>query len=314
MKDFKPLLAPNKQVDLDTLTFPKLASFKLDGVRGLFLNGNFVSRSFKDIQNVQLREKFKGLMEYTSENNFVIDGEIYDEDLTFQEIITHVMTKDFTDKKTVKKHGKVLETPENLKFHIFDVVDPNNLDEPFEDRLVNAEKINELFSDITVLVDHVTVNSKQDIEDLFQTALNTGNEGLMLRNPQGRYKTGRASINMDIIYKVKPYRTYDARIISVSQGTVVKEDAEKKLDKFGRSVTSIKKDDRELSDMAQNFVVMYEGKELKVSVSSLTHDERKAAWDNRDNYVGMMIEYKAMDVGAKDLPRHPVFERFRLDR
>jgi len=27
-----------------------------------------------------------------------------------------------------------------------------------------------------------------------------------------------------------------------------------------------------------------------------------------------MIEYKGMLVGSKDVPRHPVFERFREDR
>lgn len=314
MSTFKPLLAPNKQPELSELVYPKLASFKIDGVRGIFTLGRFVSRSFKDIQNKQLREKFKPIIHYTEVNNIIIDGEIYDDTLTFQEIITHTMTQDFEDPKTVKKFGRVLEIPETMKFHIFDTVSEDDYMKPFEERLEMAYKVHKHFQDITKFVEHQVVENPMQVHDLFHTALGEGNEGLMLRSPSGKYKTGRATQKEDIIHKVKPYRTYDAQIISVSQGTVVKEGIEKEKDEFGYSKTSIKKDDRELSDMAKDFTVLYEGKELRVSLSSLTHEERKEIWANKEQYIDKHIEYKGMDVGAKDLPRHPVFIRFREDK
>lgn len=314
MSVFKPLLAPNTQPELENLVYPKLASFKIDGVRGIFTIGRFVSRSFKDIQNKQLREKFNSLIEYTKINNVIIDGEIYDDTLTFQEIITHTMTQDFEDPKTIKKFGKILQIPDSMKFHIFDTVIDNDFSKPFKDRLQDAYDIHIKFKDITEFVEHKIVEDYKNVYELFDYAVKNGMEGLMLRSFNGKYKNGRATEKEDIIHKVKPYKTYDAKIISVSQGTVVKEGVAKEKDEFGHSKTSIKKDDRELSDMAKDFTVLYEGKELKVSLSSLTHDERKEIWLNKASYINKYIEYKGMDVGAKDLPRHPVFIRFREDR
>ena len=314
MSIFKPLLAPNTQPILEKLTYPKLASFKIDGVRGIFNLGRFVSRSFKDIQNKQLREKFKPLIEYTQLNNIIIDGEIYDETLTFQEIITHTMTQDFEDPKTIKKFGKIIQIPESMKFHIFDTIIENDFLKPFQYRLDDAYNIHNNFKNITKFVEHKIVENHKQVHDLFMEALDNGMEGVMLRNPEGKYKNGRATEKEDIIYKVKPYRTYDAKILSVTQGTSVKEGVAKEKDEFGHSKTSIKKDDRELSNMAKDFVVLYEGKELRVSLSSATHEERKEIWLNKNKYVNKYIEDKGMDVGSKDLPRHPVFLRFRGDK
>lgn len=311
---FKPLLAPNKQLDLSDMNFPKLASYKIDGIRGIFKDGNFLSRSLKDIQNKQLREKMKPLMEYAKQHNLIIDGEIYSENHTFQEITTFTMTQDFEDPKSVKKHGKVLSIPSDIKFHIFDTITNGDLTQPFEERYAKSCEISGLFPLITRVVEHFRVSSVEDISSLFDKALSEGNEGLMLRNPNSKYKTGRATLNEDIIYKMKPYRTYDAVIKSVTRGTVVREDAEKEVTELGYSKTSIKKDDRVPSDLAKDFVVEYEGQDLRVSLSSLTHDERREVLANSDKYVGKMIEYKGMDIGSKDVPRHPVFVRFREDK
>jgi len=46
----------------------------------------------------------------------------------------------------------------------------------------------------------------------------------------------------------------------------------------------------------------------------MTDEEKEEVWKNRCQYIGVMIEYKGMLVGSKDLPRHPVFLRFRGDK
>jgi len=114
---------------------------------------------------------------------------------------------------------------------------------------------------------------------------------------------------------MKPFQTFDAKIIDVIQGTEVRKGAKKKINELGNSVTSKKKDDRILINRACDFVVMYEGKELKVSIA-MTNEEKEEVWKNRDNYIGKWIEYKGMKVGMKEdgLPRHPVFIRFRIDK
>ena len=50
-KTFKPLLAPNQEVDLKEIQYPIMASYKLDGIRCIFYKGQILSRSLKQIQN-----------------------------------------------------------------------------------------------------------------------------------------------------------------------------------------------------------------------------------------------------------------------
>lgn len=113
--------------------------------------------------------------------------------------------------------------------------------------------------------------------------------------------------------KVKPFETFDARIIDVVQSTQVDPEAEKKVNELGRSVTSRKKDDRVFIEKAAAFLVKYGNHEVKVSLA-MTDEEKKSVWCNKDDYIGKMIEYKGMLIGSKDVPRHPVFVRFRDDR
>lgn len=306
---FKPMLAPNQEVDLDNIQYPILASYKLDGIRCIFLKGEIVSRSLKPIQNKQLKEKLEPIRRYSEENNLILDGEIYGLDLTFQAITKFVMTQDFEDPKSIKKHGEVLTIPEELKFYCFDCITNDNLDEPYIDRIKQVEKAEKEFKDIFVTVQNYWLDLPCQVDKIFNNALGNGYEGLILREIMGRYKCGRGTIKEGIIYKVKPFRTFDAVVKEITQGTVVDPKAEKKVNELGRSVTSNKKDDRLLVDKIRDFVVDYNGHELKVASSSLTHKEREEYWEKREELIGKTIEYKGMLVGAKDVPRHPVFLR-----
>ena len=136
-----------------------------------------------------------------------------------------------------------------------------------------------------------------------------------LCDPNGRYKQGRGTVREGLIYKLKPFRTIDAEVIGVVQATQVNEDAEKKTNELGRSVTSKKLGDRHFIEKASAFLVMYHGKELKVTLS-MTDVEKTDVWKNQDKYIGKIVEYKYMAVGMKDdgLPRHPTTIRMRRDR
>ena len=163
------------------------------------------------------------------------------------------------------------------------------------------------------LVRHIKVDSAKRVEEVFQIELDNGYEGLILRDPNANYKFGRGTLKEGIIYKVKPFVTFDAQIIGVVQSTEVREGAEKKTNELGRSVTSKKKDDRVLIEKASAFNVLYEGKELKVTLA-MDDSEKEEVWKNRQFYIGEIIEYKGMLVGSKDVPRHPIFLRFRTDK
>ena len=318
MKSFKPILAPNEQPNLNDITYPMLASTKLDGIRCVFYKGELLSRSLKPIQNKQLREKLKPIADYTEKYSLILDGEIYSKDLTFQEITRYVMTKDFEDAKSIKKHKGVLEIPESLKFNCFDCLKVNALgietDTTFYERLLYVAGIGEKFTELVAVVKHDWVNNAEEVNDLFEKALAEGEEGLILRNGDGKYKFGRCTLKEANVFKVKPFITFDAVVKEITQGTEVNPNAEKKINELGNSVTSSKKADRVLVDRIRDFVVDYNGHELKVASSSVTHEERKRLWSIRETLIGKTIEYKGMLVGAKDVPRHPIFIRFREDK
>jgi len=313
MKKYKPMLAPNDKVNLDEIKYPLLASFKLDGIRSEFKSGDMLSKSLKPIVNKQLRKKFAPLIEQAKIHGCIFDGEIYSPKLTFQEITRYVMTQDFEDPKSIKKHGEILTIPDHLKYYAFDCIQNDDLTQTFYNRILGTESLLHGFNNLVEVIEQVEVNSKEEVEALFEKALSAGYEGLILKDPNGKYKCGRGTIKEGLIYKVKPFVTFDAEILGVVQATEVDPNAEKKTNELGRSVTSKKKGDRILIDKASAFEVEYEGKRLKVTLA-MTDEEKGAVWAKRSTYIGKIIEYKGMLIGSKDVPRHPVMIRFREDK
>jgi len=303
---FKPMLFPNDNVDSSIVTKPMLASTKLDGIRCIFKDGEMISRSLKQIVNKQLQERFEHLKKYSKENGVILDGEIYSHKMTFQEITHFVMTQDL-DKK-----GEVL--PEHLKFYCFDCVYDEDYVKEFSERYEDILKISEEGHDYFMLVEQFGVDSPKEVDELFDDVIRSGYEGIMLKDPESPYKLGRATLKQGMGYKVKPFITFDAKVIGVVQATVVREGAERKTNELGRSVTSKKKADRVLIEKASAFWVNYDnGHKLKIPLA-MTDSEKEEIWENREKQIGRWIEYKAMLVGAKDVPRIPIFIRFRDDK
>jgi DNA ligase 1 len=315
--NFKPMLCPNEKVDLETIKYPVMASYKLDGIRCIFHPQlGIISRSLKPIVNKQLKEKFKHILDFCENKNIILDGEIYSHDLTFQEITSFVMTKDLEDPKTVKKNKGILKIPESLKYYCFDSLLYHRLDTeliPFETRsTVTANVVDEIQISI-IHCSQYYIDNPDDVDKMFNMAIHKDYEGLILKDPQSPYKFGRATINQGYCYKVKPFKTFDAQIKNVQQATEVDPAAEKKTNELGRSVTSKKKGDRVLIEKASAFIVEYGSHDLKVSLA-MTDSEKEEVWKNKESYIGRVIEYKGMMVGSKDVPRHPVMVRFRDDK
>lgn len=303
---FKPQLFSNDLPTYDDITYPVIASYKLDGIRCIFKDGEMLSRSLKQIPNKQLQERFQFLKDYSRVNNIILDGELYDHNMTFQEITHYVMTEDFESERSIKKHGEVKVIPDTLQFHMFDRLNPDNLNEKYIDRLLHNGIIKFKY---LRYVKTSKIPNKQLLEAFYKKALNNGYEGLIVRNPESKYKMGRVTFKSGDGYKFKPYRTFDAVIKNVIQATKVRDGAEKTTNELGRSVTSKKKDDRVLVNKAAAFLCEYEGKDIKV-VIAMTDKEKEKIWKDRDKYINSVLEYKAMLLGAKDVPRHPVMLRF----
>lgn len=297
------MLCPNEVVKIEDMKYPLFASYKLDGCRLLFKDGQMYSRSLKQFPNIQLRSRFESLAKLTKEENIILDGELLAKSLTFNELsgLTRQLNK---------------ELPPDLYFYCFDLINDKNYDETFEYRILNLIRFQDILekeSKYIKIIPQKIINKSEEINSLYEEAMEWGCDGLILRAPEGRYKLGRATVKEALAYKLKPFQTFDSTIIDIIQATEVLETAEKKINELGRSVTSKKIRDRVLIDKASAFAVMYEGKELKVTIAA-TDEEKEEIWKNRKSYIGRWIEYKGMLVGAKDLPRHPTTLRLRPDK
>jgi len=300
-----------------------LISIKLDGCRLLIKQGKIVTRSLKSLVNKQLNEKFEPLRKYTEEKNIIIDGEVFAPNIPFQFIVSCFMTENYNTKQAIKKWDEMCkehnffstreEVFNKLKFYCFDYLHPESPDIPFKDRIIKASLVSEQFPKLMELLEHKEVHYKKEIEDYFQKALEEGYEGLILRNPNGRYKFNRCTIKENIAFKLKPWVTEDAKIIDIVQATQVNKDIEKTITELGRSRTSKRQEDRHNINKAQGFVVDFHGKELIVPIA-MTDKMKKYIWLHQNEYVNKFIEFKYMNVGMKDLPRIPKFIRIREDK
>lgn len=298
MKTFQPMLAPNDKVDLSSIGYPLLASYKLDGIRCIFKDGQMLSRSLKPIRNVQLQKRFAHLIKKSS-SGIILDGELYSHDLTFQQITHFVMSEDTGD-----------ELPESIKFHCFDFLIDDNRSVEFQFRVNQYAKM--LKDDKKcVCVGQTLVRNKIEVEDMFEDALKAGYEGLILKNPNGEYKFGRGTINEGLIFKVKPFQTYDLPIMDVFER--MENTSESHTNELGHSQKSHCIADMKPTGIAAGFVTEYNGMPMKVT---LTGDEafRRGIWQNRKKYIGKIMEARAMSLGSKDVLRHPTFVRFREDK
>lgn len=296
--NFKPMLLPNEEVNLKEVHYPMLCSFKYDGIRAVIVDGEIYSRSLKILPNINLHKKFANLKEYSLRNNVLLDGEFYCTSVNFN-TLSGIIRSD--------EH----ELPYDLEFHCFDLLTEQN--KPFQDRVKDYSYIRE---EGFVPVMQKEVNSADEVTALFAGALELGYEGLVLKDPSGYYKFGRATFKSNLGAKVKPFVSIDARIIGITQATEAREGSEKKINELGRSVTSKKKDDRVLINRAAGFVVLYNGKELEVGLAKHTQEMREHIWNNPSQYIGRMMEYKCMTVGMNEdgLPRHANFKRWRDDK
>jgi len=300
MKTFKPMLAPNEAIDLKELHYPLIASYKIDGIRMIAKDGKLITRSLKPIMSNAILARFDFLAKCSQNYNRIFDGELYSPSISFSELSGQCRAFD-------------AEIADDLCFYCFDMLQTVAVSQWEYRERIKELSFQKSWHEFFKVVSTKIVNSKTEVEAYFEEALANGFEGLILRNPDGGYKFGRATVKENLIYKVKPFVTFDSKIVDVIQATEVREGAEKKTNELGRSVTSKKKEDRVLIDKAAAFEVLYEGKPLKVTIAA-TDEEKIEIWKHRKSYIGRWVEYKGMLIGAKDLPRHPNTIRMRSDK
>lgn len=284
MSEFKPMLADD--ANLNALQFPLLASPKLDGVRASVVDKKLLTRSLKPLPNRYIQ----GMS-----IDAPLDGELIVGDPTSPSVFRDTM-------KVVMAHD---EPVDDLRYFVFDLV---NTSKGFADRLMST--LNYCDGQRIIHLPHVVVQNFDDLLRIEEAALDNGYEGLMVRDPNGPYKFGRATAREGYLLKVKRKKTSEAMILNFVEQMHNANEA--KIDNLGYMERSSHQANLVPMGTLGALIVrdLTTGVEFNVG-TGFDAQLRKEIWLDQARYRGSIITYEFLPVGVKDKPRHPVFKGFR---
>lgn len=294
MDDLKPMLAASKS---SNISFPAYVSPKLDGVRCICKDGEVLSRTLEIIPNHHIRktlsDKFKQL-----QANFILDGElvVYDENnniLPYYECESQIMSE---------------EGIPDFRYFAFDIFVKEFPKLMFSERVkyLNNYHKNNYIDDIVI---YEKISHDEDLQYFYDDYLKLGHEGLMYRNPEGRYKFGRSTSKEAFLVKFKPRETSEAVI--VGKYPLMKNISESKLNELGYKKKSLKKVDRIAQEKLGGFHLedLYSKVKFKIG-TGFTDLMRQEFWQD-ESLIGKIVHYESDVCGVKNKPRNPSFKGFR---
>jgi len=283
---FKPMLAG--KADLDNIKFPVMASPKLDGVRVIVYDGVVYSRNFKRIPNDHVQALF-GRKECHGFDGELIVGDVTS-DTVFQATTSGVMTG----------AGKP-----DVTLHVFDYTGSIH---HFSSRHSELKKRAYKQKHVKV-VPHVLINNIEELNAYEEECVAQGYEGIMIRDPKGKYKHGRSTTKEGGLLKIKRFEDDEAVVIGCEE--LMTNLNEQELDNLGHKVRSSKKEGLVPAGKLGALIVKHKTfGEFKIG-SGFTEDARIKLWRERDELKGRLAKFKYQPSGVKDKPRFPVFLGFR---
>lgn len=299
----RPMLAAsfddpqNFEPELSKLTYPMLASPKVDGIRWMKPPGSPAkSRSWKDLPNIA----FQTFMQDNAEVLDHLDGEVITgNDITapnlFNKTQSHIMARDGYDPFTL---------------YVFDMW--FNFNDYFELRTRQAQSMVEAYNHPQIrYLPHILVNSPKEVLELEEKTLEDGYEGLMLRSPKGHYKFGRSTLKQQGLIKIKRYVDEEAEIIGYEE--LQRNLNEPVKDAFGLQKRSSHKAGMVAGGTLGRLHVRNERWGEFWIGSGLDDETRAKVWAAKEKYMGKMVTFKYQSHGMKDKPRTPIWKGFRED-
>ena len=263
---FKPMLADSMSwpQDIDRLRFPLYASIKLDGIRCLLdPDKGPVSRSLKPIPNDHIREILEPWCEYA------LDGELIavPYNPSFQKTASAVMTE---------------EGYPDFVFWCFDSY--KNMSHTFEARQNYIRNSVRVTGRHVVILEQNYILNEKELRTLYKTVIDDGGEeGLILRSPEGIYKSNRSTFKEQGMIKVKPVHEAEGRIVDVKPLMSNKNEAT--TDLLGYTERSSHKAGLVAQEQVGKFVLETEEWGQFSVGTGLTKDQRIKWWKDRYQYV-----------------------------
>ena len=195
-----PMLAHDFLKRGKSIKFPCYTQRKYDGTRCVAISGKgLYSRN---------KKRYPHLEHIVAEINklpstIILDGELYSDTLTFQEIVGIVK------RETLKEGDEAKQL--QIKLHVYEIINKA----PYEERYANLQILfNKYKFQHLVLVKSDICESEEAIKELHARYVQEGYEGLMLRNKTGLYKNSRA---VDL-QKYKEFFDGEFKIVAFKEG------------------------------------------------------------------------------------------------
>lgn len=194
-----PMLAQDYLKQGHRIKYPCYGSPKLDGVRCLAIRHphrvELKSRGGKQYTVIHIEEQLMRAMKPGE----VWDGELYIHGKYLEEIVSCVK--------------KINDETHTLQFIIFDVV----TDDCYEDRLVQLQQIrNHQLNDVEVtdigVIRFCELQDEEHMKQKHKEYVSQGYEGIMLRNYDGQYESGKRSADLQ---KYKEFFDEEFEIVNV---------------------------------------------------------------------------------------------------
>ena len=254
----RPLLAPqddpkkNKNF-FQKLVYPMLVSPKIDGIRGLS-TGVAISRTAKPLANLEVQENMARCVG--------IDAEITDGPPTGPLVM-----------KRAQSYVRSVDKTGDFRAHVFDYIGPGYTAMPFYERL---EYAHELCDDLDKFykVEHEECTCYEELIAMEERRLAEGYEGLMMRNPMGMYKNGRATMSDQIIWKLKRFTDEEMTVASLEP--VKHNNNVAFTNEQGYTKRSSHQDNKVEGDMVGCYICLNSDlQEVRVAPGAFDHDDRR---------------------------------------
>ena len=277
---FRPMLAASKTPELSELTYPLLASPKLDGIRCIVADGVPFSRNMKRIPNLYVQKTIMKLEQHG------LDGELMVRDAPFEGVASGIMSI----------HGEP-----DFYLNMFDNFNLEHLG--FWDRYKKTEQIvQDLNSPHIHLVPHELIRNAEDLQDFWEWCVHEGYEGAMVRSLNGPYKHGRSTVNQGYLVKLKLWHDDEAVVVGFEE-----------LERNDDAGVSNKKENMVAANTLGALIVRWCGITFKVG-SGFDMATRNNIWQNKEKYKGKEVTFKYQELTTHGKPRFPIFKAFREDK
>ena len=296
-----PMLVRKYDDEKKNIVYPVYIQPKLDGVRCI----SFLKKSpqenptTKDVEMYsRQRKSYLGFDEtkaellpalidmWDFENNESIyaDGELYKHGMSLQDISAFSRNPDRKDMEKFK----------GVKYHVFDIFYPEQLDLTFQNRL---ECLNDLFDGLSgshktiVKVPTSTAKTEKAQNKMYKLALSKKYEGIIIRNSSSRYLTHPTKNNTTIRSKfvLKRKMTYDAEfeVVGFTQGKKGHDkgaiiwicktpDTEKEFNATPKNISYEERYElfkKASSDDGKGFKKKYNGRQMTIEYEDLSKDK-----------------------------------------